>query len=231
MIKRIFLIVLLGFVLYIFIDSIANLPDIYNPAGKDFFAANGLDDTGSRNLVVAIYLDYRLFDTILEASILLLAVSGVMWFSHYYSTKKKPKYMIDSQKTPELFITLSRMFYPIMTLFGIYIIVNGHLSPGGGFQGGVIVATAILILYYIDISKFVDIDRILTIDKFLFVLLIALASFSILTRNEIFTSFIPISQSVEIKSIYLISMNVLIGIKVALSMIVIFTNFLREGVR
>ena len=36
---------------------------------------------------------------------------------------------------------------PLALLLGIYIVLHGHLSPGGGFQGGVIIASAVLIFY------------------------------------------------------------------------------------
>ncbi len=39
--------------------------------------------------------------------------------------------------------TVSRLLFPIMFLFGIYIIVHGHLTPGGGFPGGVVIATSV----------------------------------------------------------------------------------------
>lgn len=229
LIKRLSLVLLLGFILYLFIGSIENLSDIYNSAGKDFFRENGLYDTGSMNLVSAIYLDYRLFDSLFEAGILLIAVSGVMWISQHTIAEKNATFMLDKQKTPELFITFSRLLYPIMLLFGMYVIINGHISPGGGFQGGAIVATAILILYYIDISKTIDVNKILTIEKFLFIGLLSIAFMSFFTRNEVFTNFIPLDGSFELKSIYLILLNIIIGAKVALGLIAIFTAFLKEG--
>jgi len=229
LIKRISLVFLLGFILYLFTVSIENLSDIYNSAGKDFFRDNGFFDTGSMNLVTAIYLDYRLFDSLFEAGILLIAVSGVMWISQHNTLEKNATFMLDKQKTPELFITFSRLLYPVMLLFGMYVIINGHLSPGGGFQGGAIVATAILILYYIDISKSIDVNKILTIEKFLFITLLSVAFMSLITRNEVFTNFIPLDGSTELKSIYLILLNIIIGAKVALGLIAIFTAFLKEG--
>lgn len=36
---------------------------------------------------------------------------------------------------------------PIALILGAYIIIHGHLSPGGGFQGGVLIAGAVAILY------------------------------------------------------------------------------------
>lgn len=229
MIKKISLILLLLFILFVFITSMSSFSDIYNSAGKIFFSQNGYTDTGSINLVTGIYLDYRLFDSLFEAAILLIAVSGVMLISEHTIDEKNATFMIDKQKTPELFVTFSRILYPIMLLFGIYVIVNGHLSPGGGFQGGAIVATAILILYYIDIRKTVDVHRVLTIEKFLFLGLAVISSLSFFTRGELFTNFIPLDANIEYKAIFLTSMNILIGAKVALGLVAIFTAFLKEG--
>lgn len=229
MIKRTVLILLLGFILYLFVSSVGRLDLIYNDAGKVFFRDHGLYDTGSQNLVSAIYLDYRLFDSLFEASILLIAVSGVMWISQHTIKEKNATFMLDKQKTPELFITFSRLLYPVMLLFGMYVVINGHLSPGGGFQGGAIIATAILILYYIDISKSIKVDTILTIEKVLFIILLSISFLSVFTRNEVFTNFMPLDATTIQKSIFLIILNILIGAKVSLGLIAIFTAFLKEG--
>jgi energy-converting hydrogenase B subunit I len=34
------------------------------------------------------------------------------------------------------------LLYPAILIFGLYVILHGHLTPGGGFQGGAVVATA-----------------------------------------------------------------------------------------
>ncbi len=229
MIKRMSMILLLGFILFVFINSIDTLERLYNSAGKDFFGQFGYQDTGSKNLVTAIYLDYRLFDSLFEAGILLVAVSGVIWISQHNIKEKNATFMIDKQKTPELFVTFSRLLYPVMLLFGLYVILNGHLSPGGGFQGGAIVATAILILYYIDITKEIDVKFILLIEKILFILLITIASLSLFTRGELFTNFVALNANIELKQIYLILLNIIIGAKVAFGLVAVFTAFLKEG--
>ncbi|MEW5826581.1 MAG: MnhB domain-containing protein [Candidatus Bipolaricaulota bacterium] len=38
--------------------------------------------------------------------------------------------------------TVTRMTYGLIILFGFYVIMHGHLTPGGGFQGGAVVASA-----------------------------------------------------------------------------------------
>lgn len=41
----------------------------------------------------------------------------------------------------------SDLFLPLACVFGCYVVLHGHLSPGGGFQGGVLVASAILLVF------------------------------------------------------------------------------------
>jgi hypothetical protein len=112
LIKKLTLVVLLGAILYFFIEAIVDLETIYNDFGKTFFYENGFRDTGSKNLVTGIYLDYRLFDSLFEAGILLIAVSGVMWISQHKIKEKNANFMLDKYKTPDLFITFSRLLYP-----------------------------------------------------------------------------------------------------------------------
>jgi len=47
--------------------------------------------------------------------------------------------------TSRIIKTVTRALFPFILLFGSYIIIFGHLSPGGGFQGGVILAMAIIL--------------------------------------------------------------------------------------
>lgn len=37
--------------------------------------------------------------------------------------------------------TISNIAFPIITIYGLYVIAHGHLTPGGGFQGGAVVAS------------------------------------------------------------------------------------------
>lgn len=41
---------------------------------------------------------------------------------------------------------ITRINVPLIQMFGLYVIVHGHYSPGGGFQGGVILAVSIILL-------------------------------------------------------------------------------------
>jgi len=43
--------------------------------------------------------------------------------------------------------TISRLLFPFMVLFGVCVVLHGHLTPGGGFQGGVIIAASFVMLW------------------------------------------------------------------------------------
>ncbi len=46
--------------------------------------------------------------------------------------------------------TMSNITFPLIVIFGLYVIAHGHLTPGGGFQGGAVVASgcAMLLIAY-----------------------------------------------------------------------------------
>lgn len=54
---------------------------ISNGLARDYFINNVLDQVGSRNIVTGIYLDYRLYDSLFEAGILLIAVAGIIFMA------------------------------------------------------------------------------------------------------------------------------------------------------
>ena len=53
-------------------------------------------------------------------------------------------------KSGELLTTGSYLLVPLILLLGAYVFINGHLTPGGGFQGGAIIASAILLMLLTD---------------------------------------------------------------------------------
>jgi len=99
-------------------------------------------ETGSANAVTAVVTWFRGFDTLGEVAVLFLASSGVGLLLSFGTRRTKlyiePNFMLR---------TGSSYLFPLILLFGVYVVVHGHLSPGGGFQGGVIIASAFLLLY------------------------------------------------------------------------------------
>ncbi|MEA1911258.1 MAG: Na(+)/H(+) antiporter subunit B [Spirochaetota bacterium] len=99
------------------------------------------DETGSANAVTSVVVLYRGFDTLGEVTVLFLAALGISVFMK--STGGVRKKVLDQSF---ILKTGSRLLFPLMFLFGIYIITHGHLTPGGGFPGGVIIATGFFVV-------------------------------------------------------------------------------------
>jgi multicomponent Na+:H+ antiporter subunit B len=116
-----------------------------------------------------------------------------------------------------------------MVLFGFYVIINGHSSPGGGFQGGAILATAVLISYFIYPEKITNLNLLIKLEKLSFIGILLVSSIGFFTKGTFFTNFIPVHYPIDFKKIFLIMLNLLIGIKVALGFVTIFSTFIKEG--
>ncbi|WP_432666467.1 MnhB domain-containing protein [Wukongibacter baidiensis] len=131
-------------------------------------------------------------------------------------------------KNSPILICACRVLYPFMLLFGFYIIINGHNSPGGGFQGGAILATAILITFFIDPGKITNLNYLIKLEKLSFIGILIVSSISLFTKGVLYTNFI-VSNNINLKSIFLVLLNLFIGIKVALGLVSIFSTFIDEG--
>ncbi len=132
-------------------------------------------------------------------------------------------------KNSSILVCISRILFPFILLFGFYIIINGHVSPGGGFQGGAILATAILITYFIDPERILNLKFLINLEKSSFIIILLIVSLSFLTRGVFFTNFVPIDGEIDIKKIFLIALNFFIGMKVALGLVSVFSTFIKEG--
>lgn len=99
-------------------------------------------ESGSANIVTSIVANYRALDTLGEITVLFIAATGLAFILG--GNQKNYAFETDSSFIVQ---TGVKLLFPLMFLLGIYIIVNGHLTPGGGFQGGAVIATAVLLKF------------------------------------------------------------------------------------
>jgi multicomponent Na+:H+ antiporter subunit B len=98
------------------------------------------------NVISSINFDQRGFDTLIEASLLFAAVLGAVILLR--PTPNKPQVEVSDAPEPlDAVRAAGVLLLPIVTLVGYYVVVTGHLSIGGGFQGGVILATGVHLLF------------------------------------------------------------------------------------
>lgn len=100
-------------------------------------------ESGSANIVTSVIVNYRSFDTLGEVTVLFLAATGLG--AVLYS--KKEKDLIVENDGSLILVTGVKILFPLLLLLGAYIFIHGHLTPGGGFQGGAVIATAFLLLF------------------------------------------------------------------------------------
>ena len=60
--------------------------------------------------------------------------------------RKRASTMLAAEANNLIVKTIVRVFTPFIQIYGLYVIAHGHYSPGGGFQGGVILAASIVLL-------------------------------------------------------------------------------------
>ena len=111
-----------------------------------------------------------------------------------------------------------RIICPAMLVFGVYLILNGHISPGGGFQGGVAVASFFICRYLIYDVYDVRFGKIMIYEKMTFAALVVIAALFVFMGFYI--------QLPILRIPYLLSMNLLIAMKVAFGFIIIFYRYI-----
>lgn len=112
---------------------------VMDAAGR--YASRAVAETGAVNLVSAIYLNYRLFDTLFEIFVFSVAVLGV----RFYLVGRSEEEAVERVPESQVIRTSADLLFPLILLLGIYLALFGHLSPGGGFSGGVVAGSGLLL--------------------------------------------------------------------------------------
>ena len=115
-------------------------PDVLTPLAE-YYISRGPEELGAANLVTAVIVTYRGLDTLGEVTVLFIATCGVGLLLSRPGRREVPL-----RPSSEILSSGAALLYPFLLLFGAYIFIHGHLTPGGGFQGGVVVATGFLLL-------------------------------------------------------------------------------------
>jgi multicomponent Na+:H+ antiporter subunit B len=108
-----------------------------------YYIEEGIEETGATNIVTSVVVNYRGFDTLGEVTVLFIAAIGL---GAVLSTVRK-KTMREIEPASLVLSTGCRVLFPLILTFGTYIFIHGHLTPGGGFQGGAITASGFLLIY------------------------------------------------------------------------------------
>ena len=109
-----------------------------------YYLEHGREQTGAANAVTSVVVGYRAFDTLGEVTVLFVAALGLGAVVAASGAKGRRR---NVEPASLVLRSGARILFPLIILFGVYVFAHGHLTPGGGFQGGAVIASAFLLLY------------------------------------------------------------------------------------
>ncbi|MFC1540404.1 MnhB domain-containing protein [Candidatus Margulisiibacteriota bacterium] len=128
----------------------------------------------------------------------------------------------------------TRKLFPFILLYGCYLISHGHLSPGGGFQGGVIFGSAIILLGLVEGVKLTEKrfkEDFLSLAKNIGMLIFILLGFAgVFLGYSFLSDFLPRGGVGTVPSAgFILFLNLTIGFMVGTGIAVIFYRTVKHG--
>ncbi len=118
-------------------------------------------ELGAPNVITGILLTYRAFDTLGEVAVLFMVAAGVGLVLGASNKRRKssPRKVVETARlSSEIVQSGAQILAPLIAIFAAYIIMNGHRSAGGGFQGGAVIASGVLLLVLASTRYRVDLE-------------------------------------------------------------------------
>ena len=111
---------------------------------KNIYLDKTVSELKTANTVTAIVVNFRGFDTLGEVTVLFLAATalGSILFKKQHHISDR----IVLLPASSILSAGAKLLFPAIILLGAYVFIHGHLTPGGGFQGGTIIATGFLLM-------------------------------------------------------------------------------------
>lgn len=231
----------LAFILLVGVSYLPKYGHEENPVNNEVSARyieQGLQETGAINIVTGMILDYRAFDTLGESHVLFIATCSVLILLRRDKKKNQETAehndRIYEPKNDVILQTVARVLVPFIEIFGIYVILGGHLGPGGGFSGGAICGAGLIL--YLNAFGFVKTEKFFTGKTYKCMCFGALACYSLAKTYSFFTganhieSVIPLGTPGAILSSGLILvLDICVGFVVAGTMYTFYVMFRKGG--
>lgn len=248
---RVMAVAILLVIISFFLITVSQLPpfgEATNPLNNEVskrYLEKGLEETGAVNLVAGMILDYRAFDTFGESTVLFIAACSVMLLLRLGDHQKgepPTKAMLEAEyddrhhepKNDLILQSVARLLVPIILLFGMYVVLNGHISPGGGFSGGAIMGAGLIL--YLNAFGFEKTERFFTYKTYRAITYGALMTYAGLKSYSFYTGANGIESGIPLgvpgaifSSGFIMPLNLCVGLIVMCTMYAFYTLFRKGG--
>ncbi|MDA3863480.1 MAG: cation:proton antiporter [Deltaproteobacteria bacterium] len=181
-------------------------------------------ENGAANVVTSVVVDYRGFDTLGEVTILFAVAAGIGLF-----LKKRPHFK------PRQPGTILKTLVPLAVFFifitGSYVFLHGHLTPGGGFPGGAMMAAGVVLLA-LSIRKSMRSVFFKILESLAGISFVAIGLIGLYTKGSFLQNFLGAGALGNLYSAWLVMiLYFIIGIKVAAELSSVIADFdqMEEG--
>ncbi len=223
--------------------TVTYLPPVGNPDNPahneviEKYIEDGLQDTGAVNIVTGMILDYRAFDTFGESNVLFIATCAVMILMRDDKQGKVDRAHSDRHSEPKSDIILQQVtfvLFPLIMVYGIYVVLNGHISPGGGFSGGAIMGAALIL--YLNAYGTEKTRRFFTEKTHKYICVVALSFYCLAKSYSFYTGAHHLESGISLgtpgailSSGLILPLNICVGMVVACTMYSFYTLFRKGG--
>lgn len=229
---------------FVMLYLVANLPmtgTVDRPTNNEVmrvYIEDGIKDTGAINFVTGMILNYRAFDTFGETCVLFVATTAVMVLlmrkeEEIRQNKSLNDRLYEPKNDPILRVS-AKVLTPVLFLFGIYVILNGHLSPGGGFSGGAILGSGMIL--YVSAYGFDKMQKFFNEHTYVVVKVTALVTYCIVISYYLIMGANDLDNHISLGTPGMIFsagiilwLNIFVGVEVACTMYAFYALFRRGG--
>jgi len=185
------------------------------------------------NVVSSLTFDQRGFDTLGEEFLLFASVLGAVVLLRPEPGERSGP-VSDAPEPLDAVRLMGALLLPVVTLVGLYLIGHGHLSPGGGFQGGVVLATALHLLYiagdYPALRRVRPVPVVDVGEAVAAVGYVAIGVVGLVSGGAFLANTLPLGSFNTLLSAGTVGLlNVVVGLEVACGMVLLLGEFLEQA--
>lgn len=199
---------------------------------RDVVVPNALH-RGSPNVVSSVNFDQRAWDTFGEETILLASVVGAATLLRRGEEEHEREHP-DEPRQLSATRLLGYLLLPVTLMVGLDVVAHGHLTPGGGFQGGVVLATGLHLLYVA--GSYDTLRRLRPLAWFQRTEAVAAGGFAVLAvagllvAGTALVNFLPYGKSGDLLAGGTVPvLNIAVGAEVASGVVVLLAQFLAQA--